>query len=250
MNIYPYKPGSRSAKDLAQSLGVKRIKHRGSRFRPSKNKIVLNWGSSRLPDGYDICQVWNQPEAVAVASNKLSAFNMMSAGGGRVPLFTTSHDEAVTLLQDGPVVCRTILTGHSGRGIVIAKTEQELVAAPLYTKYIHKKSEWRIHFFRDEVIFCQQKARRLDFPDDEVNWQVRNHANGFIYRNQGLVIPEDVIKQAKLCFEMLGLDFGAVDVVYNEKRGEAYVLEVNCAPGLEGTTLERYTDAIKSVMFG
>ena len=30
----------------------------------------------------------------------------------------------------------------------------------------------------------------------------------------------------------LGLDFGAVDVIYNEKYGRAYVLEVNTAPGL------------------
>ena len=40
------------------------------------------------------------------------------------------------------------------------------------------------------------------------------------------------------------LDFGAIDMayVYNEHSGEheAYVIEVNSAPGLEGTTLHNY----------
>jgi D-alanine-D-alanine ligase-like ATP-grasp enzyme len=43
---------------------------------------------------------------------------------------------------------------------------------------------------------------------------------------------------------ILGLNFGAVDVIYNEKENKYYVLEVNTAPGLSGTTLEKYVDAI------
>ena len=42
----------------------------------------------------------------------------------------------------------------------------------------------------------------------------------------------------------LGLDFGAVDIIYNEAEDQHYVLEVNTAPGLEGTTLQKYTEAI------
>jgi len=40
----------------------------------------------------------------------------------------------------------------------------------------------------------------------------------------------------------LGLDFGAVDIVYNENDNKAYVLEINTAPGLSGTTLEKYVE--------
>ena len=40
----------------------------------------------------------------------------------------------------------------------------------------------------------------------------------------------------------LGLDFGAVDIIYNEKENQYYVLEVNTAPGLEGTTLIKYAE--------
>jgi len=41
----------------------------------------------------------------------------------------------------------------------------------------------------------------------------------------------------------LGLDFGAVDIIYNEHENQYYVLEVNTAPGLEGTTVEKYAEA-------
>jgi glutathione synthase/RimK-type ligase-like ATP-grasp enzyme len=37
-----------------------------------------------------------------------------------------------------------------------------------------------------------------------------------------------------------GLDFGAVDVIWNERQQRAYVLEINSAPGLEGTTIDDY----------
>jgi D-alanine-D-alanine ligase-like ATP-grasp enzyme len=42
------------------------------------------------------------------------------------------------------------------------------------------------------------------------------------------------------------LDFGAVDIIYNAKRNECYVLEVNTAPGLEGTTVEKYATKFAS----
>ena len=40
----------------------------------------------------------------------------------------------------------------------------------------------------------------------------------------------------------LGLDFGAVDVIWNEHESKAYVLEINTAPGLEGSTVEDYKE--------
>ena len=44
--------------------------------------------------------------------------------------------------------------------------------------------------------------------------------------------------------DSLGLDFGAVDIIWNESEDQYYVLEVNTAPGVEGTTLQKYTEAI------
>jgi D-alanine-D-alanine ligase-like ATP-grasp enzyme len=46
----------------------------------------------------------------------------------------------------------------------------------------------------------------------------------------------------------LGLDFGAVDMIYNAKRNTYYVLEVNTACGLAGETLNKYVEVF--TMFG
>ena len=41
----------------------------------------------------------------------------------------------------------------------------------------------------------------------------------------------------------IDLQFGAVDIIWNEKENKCYVLEINTAPGLVGTTLTKYTEA-------
>ena len=81
------------------------------------------------------------------------------------------------MLQEGnTVVARTILNGNSGAGIVLVENEEQLVDAPLYTVYIPKKQEYRVHVFRGQVLDVQRKARKQDVPDDEVNWKIRNMA--------------------------------------------------------------------------
>jgi len=151
------------------------------------------------------------------------------------------------LKQGHTVVCRTVLNGHSGNGIIIAENEDELVKAPLYTRYVKKQNEYRVHVFNGKMIHKQRKARRLDVPDEEVDWKVRNHDNGFIFQIEDFDLPEDCEKQAIAAVEALGLDFGAVDVVYNGKEQKAYVLEVNSAPGLSGTTLDKYVEVFSEV---
>jgi glutathione synthase/RimK-type ligase-like ATP-grasp enzyme len=142
---------------------------------------------------------------------------------------------------------RTILNGHSGAGIVICDGEQNIPEAPLYTKYIKKDQEYRIHVCKDKAFFVQRKARKLDVPDELVNWQVRNHQNGFIYANQNIVVDGEMLALAVEAVRSLELDFGAVDIITEKKSGKAYVLEVNTAPGLSGATLDAYVQEFKKL---
>ena len=118
--------------------------------------------------------------------------------------------------------------------------------APLYVAYVKKEQEWRIHVGRradDEgiIIAKQRKARSRAVPDAEVNWQVRNHQNGFIYaRNDGQEPPQAVINAAQQALMATDLDFGAIDVIYHSRTRLAHVLEINTAPGLEGETVNDY----------
>lgn len=249
MNIFPYKAGSASAKALAEALGVKRIKEKGSKFKGAAHKLIINWGCSKLPAELLKCRVLNSPESVSKASCKLASFKAMAEAGVTVPSFTTERQEVTALLEQGKtIVARTILRGHSGAGIVVIEPGQEVVAAPLYVEYVPKKEEYRIHVFDGVVVDIQRKARKKDVPDDQVNWKVRNLANGFIFaRGEDALgqVPQDVLDQAVKAVASLGLDFGAADVIYNDKQKKAFVLEVNTAPGLSGSTLDGYVERLK-----
>lgn len=248
MKIYPYNMGSASAKALAEALGIKRIKHDGKALPIKERNHVINWGASRIDriPAVDFYKILNHPAAVKKASNKLETFKALD-GVCSIPEWTESREEAVKWLEDGSlVVCREKLNGHSGKGIVLADSILKVVNAPLYTKYIPKAQEYRLHVFQGEVFFVQRKARKKEIPDEQINWKVRNHANGFIFaHNEGVELPGEARNNAILAVAALGLDFGAVDMIYNQKQDKYYVLEVNTACGLEGETLNKYVEQFK-----
>lgn len=240
MELYPYNQGSKSAKALAKALGIKRLKHEGKPIQVRGG--LINWGCSSFPRKITHDGVFNPPDCVAVAVNKLQSFNALK-GSVSIPDFTEDAVEASKWLAEGvTVVARTKLTGHSGEGIIIVEKEEELPHAPLYVKYIPKKEEYRLHVFRDKVFFVQQKKRNKAIPDNRISWKVRNHGNGFIYAHKDVDVPEKAKEQAIMSIKELGLDFGAVDVIYNNKQDKFYILEINTACGLQGTTLKKYVE--------
>lgn len=247
IKIFGYKSGSRSASSLARGLGARVLKHRGSRYVPRNGDTIINWGSADTNNPL-LRNALNKPAMVNRATNKLTAFQRMQAAGVRIPDFWTRREDIPneTFENRGKVVCRTTLSGHSGVGIVIASNRNQLVNAPLYTKYVKKQDEYRIHVCRTSIISVQRKALRNGWPNP--NHQIRNLAGGYVYVRDGVNPPEDVRRQALAAIAALGLDFGAVDVIWNNREQRAYVLEVNTAPGLEGTTVEHYVQALGRIV--
>jgi hypothetical protein len=245
--LYPYKDGSASAKALAAALNIKRIKREGSSFKP-QGKVVINWGSSDCP--YTQARVLNDPSALQRATNKLTFFQHFGTTHPLLVPWTTDQNVVREWLQEGDiVVARTKLTGHSGEGIVLIEgAEEDIPNASLYTKYMPKKHEYRIHISTNGIFDIQRKARKTDVADENVNWKIRNLDGGFIYAREGFTLPDVVRIAAVEIFNGTGLDFGAIDIIYNEKHDRAYVLEVNTAPGLTGTTLEKYTEMLRELI--
>lgn len=235
--VYPYKQGSRSAGILAEALGGRVLKLEGSKFIRRPTDVIINWGSSQC----NLQNVVNSPEAAARAGNKRTAFERLKEQGVSVPAFATSRSGVD---WEGLTVVRHKLTGHSGEGIELVEDKENLPNAPLYVQYVPKKDEYRIHVVGQSIIIRQRKARNplVENPD----WKVRNHDNGFIFVRGEVNPPASVEEQALAAIAALGLDFGAVDVIYNEKQRRAYVLEVNTAPGLEGQSVEDYANAFRS----
>lgn len=251
--LYSYNQNSQGGRALADALGIRRLRHEGSTFRGNPNKTVINWGASALPANITGSPVINRPEQVAIASDKLRFFTAMPGERGpRIPEFTTDTQTALGWIEAGETVCiRRILRGSGAAGLVIVSRAnlEDFVQAPLYTKYVQKRDEYRVHIVRGRVIDTQRKALRNDIDRDEANWQIRNLENGFVFaRNEGREVPADVITQAQLAMDSCGLDFGAVDVLYRERDQSAWILEVNTAPGLMNTTLANYAAALRELI--
>ncbi|MBD3261821.1 MAG: hypothetical protein GF334_09190, partial [Candidatus Altiarchaeales archaeon] len=131
--LYPYHPKSETAGLVAKELGIRRIKHKNSSVKDSKDLIIVNWGSSNLP--YNEATIINIPEGVAVAANKLSFFRLADESNVRIPRFTTDKEVAASWLNQGREVCiRKKLTANSGVGLSVISKLDDLVDAPLYTQ--------------------------------------------------------------------------------------------------------------------
>lgn len=256
--ILPYKVESNSATNLAQGLttalgaAVRRLytDERG-KFNPKPRNIVVNWGCSSAPARFDGANILNRIDVVKVASNKLSTFEVLAGNPNvRIPEWTTEYDSALEMTNDSVVVCRTKLNGHSGAGIVLAAREEDVVQnCPLYTRYVKKASEFRVHVAFGSVIDVQIKRQRTEF-NGEVNYAIRNHDNGWVYCRENIEEPTELRDMAVAAINALGLDFGAVDIIYNKHYNKCFVLEVNTAPGLEGTTVEKYVTAFMEYLNG
>lgn len=225
--VYPYKKYSKSARLLARKLGGKLIRLKNSKFK--WNKPVINWGNSNVPG-----KALNLN--VKPALNKLVAFRRFKENDIRCPDWTEDHATAIQWAADGHVVfARTRLMGHSGQGIVVLNEFPD-TNARLYTKYVKKKGEFRLHVIGNSVVDVQEKRKR-NGGDHSL---VRSHQNGYVYCREDVTVPEDAPDLAIRAVRALGLDFGAVDVIWNQKKGVSYCLEVNTAPGISETTAHIY----------
>lgn len=248
--IYPYAMGSKGANLLKEELGCSLIKREGSQFSPSSDKVVINWGASDCPPSYNAIN-----KDVKGALNKKTFFDRLK-GTGCVPKFATTKLEAAATLTF-PIFCRTKLEGKDGEGIKIAETWEQLVEAKLYTQFVDKTSEYRIHVGRGpagyEVIGAQKKIKKAipdgeNIPSDARIWG--GDVYGLVWTANGspVLIPDPVKAVVKKAFEKFPeLTFAAFDCIFNNSTGEAFVLEANTAPMGTPETMKRYAKFFKKL---
>lgn len=253
--VYPYNQASESAKLLSETLGAKRLKREGSKYKPREGDVIINWGASdifSLEDRFlfeDVCNDYEilNYDVTPVLDKK--HFFQVANGSEYLPNWTTDKGVAAQLLTF-PVMCRTVTNGREGRGIVIAETAAELVDAPLYVQYEKKTQEYRVHVGRDKQgepkilgVCVKMRKRGEDVQGDP---RIRNTASGcdFYWTLDGLpvVLPDKARLAALDVFSRFDLTFGGIDVIYNSWTDKAFVLEINSAPGLAPKSAELYAN--------
>jgi glutathione synthase/RimK-type ligase-like ATP-grasp enzyme len=230
-----------SAKKLATELGGICVLRSSKTFKPKWNDLVINWGCSKEPNFvYNAVNSLNSFESVAIATNKLETFKRFKSNFIPHPEWITDYNTAKN--WKGLIVSRSILNGFGGNGITLSESDALSNNQLLYVKYVKKRHEYRVHVFNGFVIDVTWKRKKKGVGHDS---KIRNYKNGWVYCRDNLTEPVDLRLTALRAISSLGLNFGAVDIIWNEKQNKCYALEVNTAPGLVGTTLNSYVKAIK-----
>jgi len=133
---------------------------------------------------------------------------------------------------------------HSqGRDVIFVRNQEELNRLnrdyDYLIQYIDKTSEYRVHILGDYDTIVSVKIPKVE----TANKVVRSKRNGWIQVSYDREYKHSLIDLAKRAVKTLNLNFGAVDII--RKDNKLYVLEINCAPGLEDRKLKKYAEYFK-----
>lgn len=238
--IYIGQRKSSYAFDLARTRGLKILRRVPAAY-VSKGGTIINWGSTDQHPLYRAVRWFNHPQTVRLASDKRKFFAAMRDNQNVVEA-TEQRAVAEAWLREGHmVVVRKITRGSGGAGIQLVAPQApfDLPNAPLYTKYFNAAREYRVHVIHDRTL-VQQKRRRNGV--ESVNQHIRNAGPEWTFCVEHVTPPTaELVAACRAVVAELGLDFGAVDV-RQKRNGEFKILEVNTAPGIEGTSLQFYAE--------
>jgi len=182
-----------------------------------------------------------------------------------------TEDKGVALQWAGErrekVVCRTKLGGHSGDGIVIARNPDQVVDAPLYSRYFRKVREYRVFMAATrfhlgdydpeehiKVLYLASKRNTGDVKERD-DLLIRSKTNGWVYQHEAEYIAGINTELGQACHGFMSefMDhvndwdhawIMALDVA-QDADGTCKVLEANLAPGLNEHTAKAVEEGCK-----
>lgn len=219
----------------------------------SQADVFLNWGCGKdFLISTKTFLVANQPDCVRLAINKVEFAKNILSNVTFNALHKLNHffsrEEAADYMASHPgsqIVCRGQVGGYDGAGISIFDKVDDLPECRLYTLYQKKRREFRVHVFQDKVIKQQTKVRRNNATGDNRIWTT---GNGFVFLAEEPKLPEEILADCRKLVHHIGLHFGAVDVIWNEYYNRYYLMEVNTAPDIRGSTAGVYANEIRQLL--
>jgi glutathione synthase/RimK-type ligase-like ATP-grasp enzyme len=175
--------------------------------------------------------------------NKLNQYKYFEANNIPALPYTTDKTICKSWLAEGKtVVARTLLNSCEGKGIVIIEPgDTTIPEAPVYTQYLKKKKEFRVHIYKDTVVCVLEKRKKIGVSSDS---KIRNTKNGYVFCRSGVEEPNGLRDLALAAAKVTPSFFKGVDIGYNQIKDKLFIIEVNSAPGFEGSTVEQYANAI------
>jgi len=250
-----YKSALAILEAMEHKVGQREIfirKLHNSKVKPHKDDYIINWGNGGYNSWEDLegtfkqdVHISNNPKSVHIGCNKIKTFKALDDYGVQTLKWTTNKARAQEWSDtEHTIIVRHTVSGCCGEGIEIIEPSGVVPDAPLYTLYQKKRHEYRVHVFKDQVIDVVQKKKKKG-SDSPTGGKIRNVDDGWAFCHNNLQINNlDALNKIGIdAVKACGLDFGAVDVIWNESQDKYYVVEVNTAPGLETSTIQCYADA-------
>lgn len=213
--------------------------------------LILNWGGEDDPIARQ-SRILNNQSSRRVAMNKISAFTVLEAAGVAIPKFFTTADEAASFraglrASTNPIIlARRTATGQGGEGITVVRMGEDIPRGnQLYTQYIRKTAEYRVHVINGRAVAVQQKRARDGEDMNPDQRLIRNFDNGWVFCTESVDAHADAAREIAIrAARALTLDVAAVDII-RDREGTMFVLEANTKPGLESpTVLAAYVEAL------
>ena len=194
--------------------------------------------------------IYNHPKFIKQSGSK-TEFHKITAGDENVPATVHSVKEALVDLNF-PIIAKPA-SGHSGLGIKIFKTPEELKSAKgkydTFSEYVDKAEEHRFFTFKDEPIFwmertpLNEKAKTGD-GDSEEEMQ-------FGYKKRDLKnLPTDMkALLSKFSKIYKDLPYICFDVMRG-KDDKLFIIEPNAQPGVPFDSTVKIYEKIYEDFYG
>jgi hypothetical protein len=243
-----------SGKVIGDALGVgrKQLLSRSSTPPPLWSTII-NWGVGmefhELSNDWVDQRWWNHPQCIAISANKISMMARFKARD--VPCLQVVNKDEVD--PETVLVARHLLSSHSGNGIEIAAAK-DIGDAPLYTVLQEFEVEQRLFIVADKIVDRAQKkkmgkAKLAAIGRTSVDPHIKSHKNGWVFAKNDIHPGSPVVDWAALkAMAAIGLDFGCVDVAFNDPDNPI-VIETNSTPGFKNQeTIRLFSEALREIL--
>jgi len=205
-------------------------------------EIVIRWGCTTT---FNSNIEYNNAEAISKASNKPLARKIFKKNNIPIPATYTIEDLKYTI-PDIPLIGRK-KRHWGGKNLYFCETDLDIInaitkGAVYFSEFYQKTKEYRVHVAHGKCLIVYEKTAS---DENEIAWNLQvDDENTFKAIRWSEINPE-IAKLGIDSINILGLDYGAVDILAepsNEHEHKAVVSEVNTAPKLKEYGATRYAE--------
>lgn len=188
----------------------------------NRREVIIRWGHS---GGHEFPKVVNSSEAIIRAADKPLALRLMAAAGVNVP---TMYTAGATLPEIRGVKYVIRPDSHAeGNDFTLVPGGQRVPSGHHATKFLQPTREYRYWFCGADGITSRRVPRTSEGQTDNdpcrAKWGYAATRAPFNAQR----------READKAIRVIGLDFGAIDMLWHVDEEKWYILEVNSAPSLD-----------------